>query len=621
MLRRLSRFWLAALLGIAALGPPIPAAPAAAAPNMPTDAKIAPWIFAYTLNDQQAEFLVVLNQQADLNGAAALPTKLEKGRYVVAQLRATAQASQGPLLRWLARQAVPHRPFYIVNAVWVKGDLALAQALAARSDVARVDGNPSLTGLSGTPAAGFPADRAAPNTVEPNIAYVNADDVWALGFTGQGIVVGGQDTGYDWDHPALQPHYRGWDGLTADHDYNWHDSIHSGGGSCGADSAFPCDDNNHGTHTMGTAVGDDDDPGNQIGMAPGAEWIGCRNMNQGAGTPATYLECFEFFLAPYPVGGDPMTDGDPDLAPHVTNNSWSCPDFEGCNLTSLLAAVQAQRAAGIFTVLSAGNTGPSCGSLSEPPAVHPEVYTVGALNTGTDSIANFSARGPVTADGSNRREPDLTAPGTNVRSSINGGLYSSSFSGTSMAAPHVAGAVALLWSARPGLIGQVALTELILNATAVHINSSSCGSSGWPNNTFGYGRLDALAAVVNAPEGAGVLAVHLTDSETAAPIAGAALTATVSLTPAFSLSGLSDPAGYLTQTVFSGVYTLTVTAPGYWPATLAGPTVTQSLTTVVALQLNPAYSLFLPFLDPREAALASSTTLPANHSAPAQIAP
>jgi len=614
MLRPLPRFWLAALLVVSAFG-----LPAAAAPNLPTDAKIAPWVLAHTLNDQQVEFLVVLNQQADLSGAEALLTKQEKGRYVVAQLRAAAQASQGPLLRWLSRQGVPHRAFYIVNAVWVKGDLALAQAVAARTDVARVDGNPSLTGLSGGPAAAFAAVSAAPHAIEPNIAYVNADDVWALGFTGQDIVVGGQDTGYDWDHPALQPQYRGWDGLTADHDYNWHDSIHSGGGSCGADSAFPCDDNNHGTHTMGTAIGSDGGT-NLIGMAPGAEWIGCRNMNQGVGTPATYLECFEFFLAPYPVGGDPMTDGDPDLAPHVTNNSWSCPDFEGCTITSLLAAVQAQRAAGIFTVLSAGNTGPSCGSLSEPPAIHPEVYTVGALNTGTDSIASFSARGPVTADGSNRREPDLTAPGTGVRSSINGGLYSSSFSGTSMAAPHVAGAVALLWSAVPAITGQVTATEQILNDSAVHIDSSACGSSGWPNNTYGYGRLDAKAALdlATALYG-GAVAGTVRDAGSADPIVDAAIV--LHALPAPTYTTTSQIGGAFALSVLTGVYTLTVTAPGYYSATVAGLTVTQSLTTVVPLQLIAVPTIYLPFLDSREAALASSIGLPANHSAPSRIAP
>ena len=144
-----------------------------------------------------------------------------------------------------------------------------------------------------------------PATIEPGIAYTHAPDVWALGFRGQGITVAGADTGIRWTHNALKPHYRGWDGVTADHNYNWHDSIHSSvGNPCGNNSPFPCDDNGHGTHTIGTATGDDG-AGNQIGMAPGARWIGCRNMDQGNGTPARYIECMEFFLAPYPIGGRP----------------------------------------------------------------------------------------------------------------------------------------------------------------------------------------------------------------------------------------------------------------------------------------------------------------------------
>ena len=125
-----------------------------------------------------------------------------------------------------------------------------------------------------------------------NIVRVEADQVWGLGYTGRGVVVGGQDTGYQWDHPALIGRYRGWDGAAASHDYNWHDAIHSGGGICGYDTTAPCDDNGHGTHTLGTAVGDDGGV-NRIGVAPGARWIGCRNMNQGVGTPATYAECFQ----------------------------------------------------------------------------------------------------------------------------------------------------------------------------------------------------------------------------------------------------------------------------------------------------------------------------------------
>lgn len=459
----------------------------------PAPEKIAPWVLAHTADGAEAEFLVVLAEQANLSDAARLQTKAEKGRYVYETLWRTARNSQAPLLAWLTAHGVEHRAYYIVNLIWVKGDADLVQALAARPDVARIEGNPRIQNVLPQPAR--PLDAllaAAPTAIELNINYVRAPEVWAMGFTGQGIVVGGQDTGYEWTHPALKPHYRGWDGTTANHDYNWHDAIHSTGSSCGPDSPVPCDDYSHGTHTMGTIVGDDGVT-NQIGMAPGAQWIGCRNMNVGVGTPATYLECFEFFLAPYPVGGTPA-QGDPSKAPDVTNNSWTCPSGEGCSWSTLQAAVEVQRAAGIMTVVSAGNEGSSCFTVGDPPAIYEAVYTVGALTTGTDTIASLSSRGPVMVDGSNRRKPDLTAPGINVRSCVLNGAYGYK-SGTSMAAPHVAGAVALLWSANPALKNQIAATEQLLNENAFHIDSTDCSSSGWPNNTYGYGRLDVKAAV------------------------------------------------------------------------------------------------------------------------------
>jgi subtilisin family serine protease len=160
-----------------------------------------------------------------------------------------------------------------------------------------------------------------------------------------------------------------------------------------------------------------------------------------------------------------------------------------------LEAVTVQRAAGIMTVVSATNDGASgCNSIAEPPAIYAEAYTVGALNTGTDAIAGFSSRGPVTIDGSNRRKPDISAPGTSTRSSTRDGGYGYS-SGTSMAAPHVAGAVALLWSAHPAYRNEITLTEQLLNQSALHISSTACDSSDWPNNTFGYGQLDVATAV------------------------------------------------------------------------------------------------------------------------------
>jgi serine protease AprX len=460
--------------------------------------KIAPWVLQQTANGKEAEFLVVLSDQADLSAAKRLKTKAEKGRYVRDALRAKTLATQQPILRWLNERNVKHRSFYIVNLIWVKANRDVASALAARPDVLRIEGNPRIKVVEDPlPVTGSAAQPQSLATIEPGIAYTRAPEVWALGYTGQGIVVAGADTGYLWDHNALKNKYRGWNGTVESHDYNWHDSIHSGGGlTCGADSPAPCDDNGHGTHTMGTTVGDDGGA-NQVGMAPGAKWIGCRNMDQGNGMPSTYLECMEFFLAPYPVAGTPA-QGDSSKAPDITTNSWTCPPDEGCSPNTLQAGVEAQRAAGIMMVVAAGNSGSNCSTVSDPPAIYDANYTIGALNNGTDTIASFSSRGPVTSDGSNRLKPDLTAPGTNVRSSTRSSASAYvNLSGTSMATPHVAGAVALLWSARPTLRNDVSATEAVLNDSAVHILSNNCGvgPAVSPNNAYGNGRLDIKKAV------------------------------------------------------------------------------------------------------------------------------
>jgi serine protease AprX len=461
--------------------------------------KIAPWVMEHTANGQEAEFFVVLADQADLSGAATLPTKSEKGRYVRDALWNKSQATQGPILQLLSERGLEHRSFYIINGVLVKGNREIAETLAARPDVARVEGNPQIQNLlpQPGPVVDASAQPGAPKTVEPGINYTHAPQVWGLGFTGQNIVVASADTGVRWTHNALKPHYRGWDGVIADHDFNWHDSIHSGGGVCGPDSPQPCDDFFHGSHTTGTAIGDDGG-NNQIGMAPGAKWIACRNMDVGVGTPARYIECMEFFLAPYPVGGDP-SQGDPTKAPDVTINSWGCPTSEGCSVNTLQAAVEAQADAGIMMVVAAGNSGSLCSTTIDPPSFYAASYTAGALNTGTDTIAFFSSRGPVTVDGSGRIKPDITAPGTSTRSASNSSDNAYTFAdGTSMATPHIAGAMALLWSAHPELQNQIDASRGIMNNAAVHIASTQCGAAGPPNNVYGWGRVDILAAVTSA---------------------------------------------------------------------------------------------------------------------------
>jgi serine protease AprX len=467
-----------------------------APPAQTSIGKIAPWVIEHTANGQQAEFLVVLADQADVTGAATLSTKSEKSRFVRDALLNKSQATQGPIVQLLRQRGVNYQSFYIVNAILVKGSRDIAETLAARPDVARVEGNPQIHNLlpQQAPADEPPSQPGAPEAIEPGINYTHAPSVWALGFTGQNIVVASADTGVRWTHNALKPHYRGWDGVTANHDYNWHDSIHSGGGVCGPNSTQPCDDFFHGSHTTGTAIGADGGA-NQIGMAPGAKWIGCRNMDQGVGTPARYIECMEFFLAPYPVGGDP-SQGDPTKAPDITINSWGCPTSEGCSVNTLQSAVEAQAAAGIMMVVAAGNSGSACSTVTDPPSFYAASYTVGALNTGTDTIASFSSRGPATIDGSGRIKPDISAPGTNTRSASNSADNAYTFaSGTSMATPHIAGAMALLWSANPGLQNQIDASKTALNNAAVHITSTLCGAAGPPNNVFGWGRVDILAAV------------------------------------------------------------------------------------------------------------------------------
>ena len=448
--------------------------------------KISPRVLAETANGASTEALVVLTQQADLSPAYTLRTKLQKGYFVVNALRTVAGRTQGPILSLLQQRGIPYQSFFIVNMIKITGDRNLMDELAARNDVAHIDANPlvrtALPNMDGKPLS------IQPDGIEWNVAKVKAADVWALGYNGTGYVVSGADTGVQWDHPALKNQYRGWNGQQVDHDYNWHDAVDN--------SSAPFDPNDHGTFTVSEEVGDDGQ-GNQIGVAPGAKWIACRNMDaNGTGSPARYTECFQFLIAPYPIGGG---QGDPSKAPDAINNSWVCPPSEGCSYGTLQSIVDAVRAAGIFPAMAAGNDGPDCSTIMYPPAIYASSVSVGALDS-NNNIADFSSRGPVTIDGSNRTKPDLSAPGVSIRGAVPGNGYSSGWSGTSMAAPHVAGGVALLWQANPALVGNVAQTESNMEHAATRlIDVQAVGNCRGPlffqDNTFGWGLLNLLKAV------------------------------------------------------------------------------------------------------------------------------
>jgi hypothetical protein len=440
-------------------------------------------------------FLVVFREQADLSGAPSISGRTERIAYLYRNLVETADHAQEGARAELDLLGAEYRPHYLINLIEVSGRSDLMSVFASRPEVLEVLPNPNMRVMNYVETMNLLALPMAGNGVEWNIAAVGAPSVWNEGVDGGGIVVGEADTGVDWTHPALRSKYRGASAAGAAHDYNWYDPWDS--------TAEPWDDVGHGTNTLGTVLGQEG-MDNRIGMAPGARWIGCRNMRYGLGNPGSYLACLEFFLAPFPVGGDPFRDGRPDLAPHVINNSWGCPSREGCGADTLGPAFAVLRAAGIMMIAAAGNEGPACSTVTDPPANSGDVFTVGASEK-DGALAFFSSRGPVQGVS----KPDLAAPGWLVRSSIPGGKYTIS-AGTSIAAPHVTGAVALLWSAFPELIGDIGRTEEILRRTADPVTAGQicgvmsrdgrpclCGSdtqTGIPNNSFGYGILNVYAA-------------------------------------------------------------------------------------------------------------------------------
>lgn len=455
------------------------------------------------------DIIVVLKAKADLSDIKNIANKDLKAELVYRKLNATAKTSQRNIISYLNQKQIPYRSYFIVNAIALKADLETYKWLFAQKEVFKIYEDLPVKLLDYKEQKTLPSLREP--TPEWGIRMIGADSVWTMGYTGEGVVIGGQDTGYSWDVSPLKTKYRGYiDEDSVNHNYNWHDAIaeisplHNDTltnpelNPCGLNSKIPCDDNNHGTHTMGTMVGSDND--NIIGVAPNAVWIGCRNMERGYGKPSTYIECFEWFLAPTDLDGE---NPDPSKAPDVINNSWGCPVMEGCNSENweiMNEVVRNLKTAGIVVVVSAGNSGPSCSSVNSPAAMFAESFTVGATGQ-NDTIANFSSRGPVTVDESFRLKPDVSAPGVAVRSVVRNGSFRL-FSGTSMAGPHVAGAVALMISANPALRGQVELIEEILKKTAEpKTTEQDCGDylgSEIPNAVYGYGRINALRAVKEA---------------------------------------------------------------------------------------------------------------------------
>ncbi|MQA04365.1 MAG: S8 family serine peptidase [Streptosporangiales bacterium] len=420
---------------------------------------------------------VVLKSQSPLGDVEAGGALDVRRQTTYDQLVSHAERTQRPLRGALDRIGVDYTPYYLVNAIEVEAGAELRPWLSRRAEVAKVLDSPRLRPVRET-SRSPEGPTSPPERSNWNLTMIRVNDVSEeLGVTGKGVVVGQSDSGVDGQHPALRGSYRGRDG---DDDYNWLDPWFG--------TSRPTDrGGGHGTHTLGTAVGKD------VGVAPGAEWMGCTNLGRNVGNPALYLDCLQFMLAPYPADGDPFEDGDPKRAADVLNNSWGCPPSEGCDPNVLRSAIRALTTAGIFVAASAGNTGPDCSTIEDPIAIYDDSFTVAAVNDQRD-LSPFSSRGPVALGGNARGKPDLAAPGQAIWSAVPNGQYTT-MDGTSMATPHVTGTVALMWSANPELKGDVEQTAKILRSTtqdAVLNTPSGCGGS---QHLIGSGILDAFAAV------------------------------------------------------------------------------------------------------------------------------
>ena len=493
------------------------------------------------------QVVVALKEQADLSSAKHLPRAARLYRAVTT-LQATANRTQGRLRGFLwSRRAqglvADFESLWVFNALIVSAVPEVVTELAEQPEVATITLDASIAA---------PASVASGAAPEPNVGLVNAPALWDLGYRGTGVVVANMDTGVDVGNPELGPRWRGGSN-------SWYDPN-------GQHPTTPTDVSGHGTWTMGVMVGGEAG-GTAVGMAPDAQWIAVKIFkDNGTAQTSKIHQGFQWLLDP---DGNAAT---PD-APHVVNNSWTLGN-PGCSL-EFEQDLANLRAAGILPVFAAGNYGPSS-STSASPSNNPSTLAVGETNT-SDAIQSESSRGPSACGEPSTVFPELVAPGVNIRTTDLFGLYTSQ-TGTSLSAPHVTGALALLLQAFPNASADDQEAALLNGAIDL-------GTQG-PDNAYGFGRLDILAAYQlfsTTPNFA--IGVSPASASTAP---GGTATYTVTVTSqngftgnvALALSGLSASQAtwsFVPGTISggSGTSQLTITSsgtlsPGSYPLTITG---------------------------------------------------
>jgi len=539
------------------------AIPFAAAQPLRGSDKIEPALLDTLSAEGQADFVLVMAAQADLSAAPAIADWSARGWYVYDTLRAAARESQAAAQDYMSKRGLAFQSFFAGNELYVyAGDLQAAQDLAGLEGVALVRATRTYY-VDPILAAARPAPQAI---VDWGIIDTKADQFWAtFGVQGDGMVVANIDTGVQWNHPALDQAYKCPTNPTDP--ACWLDPSNICGGTV-------CDNNGHGTHTMGSMAADDDPALTYIaGMAPNAQFIMCKGCETNSCSDAALNACADWIVAP---------GGNPNNRPHVVNNSWGGgggdPWYE--------AKVQAWVASGIFPAFSAGNSGSSCSSLGSPGDYQVSFGT--AAHDSSRAAASFSSRGPSDYGHDPYTKPNISAPGVDICSCVPTDSWDCTYSGTSMASPHTAGAVALLWSCNAALVGQIDQTFQILQDYADPPPAGNCGAppDGEGNYTFGYGYLNVLAAgLQNCVSAWGVIHGYVRNAQNAAPIADATVTGYRQGGGAWS--DTTDASGYYTITLGAGTYTVTAVHPLFTTAAVTGLDVATDTVVVQDFYLQP----------------------------------
>ncbi len=534
-------------------------------------------------------FLVYLADTPDLSAERAIKDPALRRQAVWNNLKRSAKISQAPLVSLLeelrnAGLVSTWQSFHVSNCVAVTGVREAALRIAALDGVRRLTPNYEVQLVEPVrkdPSSEDPAsEKEDPigrlSAFNWNVDIVDAERVWdEYGIRGEGMVIATISSGVQWNHPALIGAYRGWNGNAASHDYNWFDFDGEAYGSDYGPSktTTPYDAGDLGTFALGCAVGDGGEMNTQIGVAPGARWI-CvtpNGMKTGGSRADDVMihKAFQWLLAPTNLTGA-ASSARPDLAPDIVLCAFSTlnPIDE-----TFRANIQALNNAGIFVTAPVGDVGSAAGGAASPGSL-PEVFAAGAVDR-WGTLYEMSGRGPSVYGAI---KPDICAPGLGVYGSIPGSEYENGYTGTAIAAAHVAGVYALLKSARPSV--EIGVIQEVMRSTATDLGTKGA------DNTYGYGYINAYRAL-GVLTAAGRLEGTVTSTMGGVPIGGVDVRVTSLTAPFDTLTTQTRSDGRFYFPLREGFYDVEYTSVFHKPRTLAGITVKDGSVSLASISLEP----------------------------------